>query len=650
MRTIKIECQEADGVEVTLCRGLKSDGAGGLVPSNDIEPPERATGGTLAQPQRLALPWLGVEGHTLQSQPLPPRQLGGGYRGGETSLDIADAATLRGDYLRAYRRIVAGAAAGGGFVAPILARVVLYGFGGERLREGPPVLLTPTQAGVFGAQAAEYSLSTGGLAEGGVIRSQSYRVVMHWPAEASTREWLDKVASAGVEFSPQLHAVDGDGWCQARVSSGDGQNLTLRLSAPGMSLTSASNGTPWWRHQVGLMLGRFDIEAYEGARFDASDMRARTIDNIRPDDALTEQDGVSKHLHATLDSITTAEQALRTPHNFTAATSCVNGTAIAYGGVRPVSFEGYSAQEYAVAQGYVSSLLAYPDGRCSGLNVDGRRVALTPTADGRWAWYLDDNLQGIQATTVEADLSNIESTQPGEGLLGVAALTDPLRLTAMAELPAAAVALVTSVRSRSSWDFGRRHFYAFTPKGIHALMLSADNRKLDSSIIDSRGVDNPRLVAPGEGGVYACAGETLVKVSGSAVTTLATLWEGIESVKYDPTAGSIWVSGGSRKRVYGRCPGRWHEPSVGDIKWSMMVEGAPERHIRGIDFRMSGKNFTGHVVVRLPSGRELARYRLDGPCKGIGARLAVPFRRQLEVMVEGRASSDFRLHELRISI
>lgn len=724
MGEIKLGFREANGIEVKECIGLRSDGAGGLQATGDLDSGVAHAGKLLGEIEgrvyscigrmlyvgeqsvecdtpvnsvcavgngrvlvmcegsspayldvkqmvierqpRLSLPYFSIRSQAQQSQALPARKLSGSYRGGDTALTLADASTLRSDYFAAYRRLVAGASAGGGYFAPILARVVLYGHNGERLLEGPPVLLTPPQDGVFGGQAAEYTLTPDGGISGGTLRGLSYRPVVNRPEEAGS-EWEHWVARVSVEVSPQLHGVDSTGWCGVRIAAESGtQNMSLRVTAPGMPLTEASGGSEWWRRQVELMLGRFEQEAYEVGSWDAKQFESETVSHNRPADGLDEQRSVSSRICQELPSASVAEQALRSPHQFSARLATVNGTTIAYGGVSALPFEGYTARDYSVGEGKVSALLAYPDGRCRRLLADGAERALKPTADGRWGFALGSNLRGESASTITTDLTGLTQTQPGPGLVGTASLTDPLRLRAMAELPGEAVALTPSVRSKSSWDFGRVHYYAFTPVGIHALALASSGESLQATEIDARGVANGDLVSVGERGVIAYSGDRLLRVAGSSVETLAEV-AGVERLGCDPEHGEIWVGGSWGTRIYGSDLPRWRSAGMnvdafggvgtrgllvsaggkayhamrgsGSVyaKWRGWISIPAGKRVDGLELRMSGGSFDGWVTLRSISGATISRYRLSGEAHGLSVRVAAPIRRRIEVLIEGTA-------------
>ncbi len=530
---------------------------------------DKSTGKAVAcrLPDRRHAPRLSrVDGGVI-SRPLPERTLKGTYSRSSVMLHPDDLHSLTKDYSTAYCDICNLAVAAGRYVQPVIARVSALDSGGQVLFRSAPVMISPDS----GAQLTQVSrqLSGAGLniVKETMLQATPFSIgVTFPPGFAST--WGDIVASVAVEVSPQIHPVNLDMLSAARIEHAGSDDAVVTLTAPGLSVTSggiAREGSEMRRRVEAVVMN-----------IDEAMRVARTIswnNGTTPADVTgifrAETVGCEAETRAMGELISQAAgdsscelplRLLNYPHTFSAACGGVSGGKMLWGGLTARLFDGYTAAEQSVKHSSVTSpvsltsivtladgrhlvntvtdsymilsqlspLIVYPHPAAVKITIiaDGKKweSALRPTACRSMAWCLADDLRPVTPVT---DAGNTAVPAGDEvlmrmpGAVALAPVVAPLEVGAVVEVGREAVTAVTpQVRAGSSLDVRRHHFYVFTRGGISAVTAGSGSKMLAAVRLDYRPVMTGAAVTEGADGVFAVAGEDLVKVSGNKVVTL----------------------------------------------------------------------------------------------------------------------------------
>lgn len=189
----------------------------------------------------------------------------------------------------------------------------------------------------------------------------------------------------------------------------------------------------------------------------------------------------------------------------------------------------------------------WPSGRISLSNAVGStraEVELTPTSDGTMTYYLNPTLKPVSLADSASALVPAEN-RPGRvrcrGELIVSDVSCPMEALCRAALPEGVTVrgITAAARSRSSWDFGRAHFYVFTDAGIYAAAVNSARSRIDLSVIDHREVS---AWAPSARGIIAASGRSLLRLNGAGVTDLSSFPSTITALGCDNSRGELWIA------------------------------------------------------------------------------------------------------------
>ena len=479
----------------------------------------------------------------------------------------------------AYTRLHARAAAAGAWLQPVLVRVRYLDSDGHTLCLTPPRLV-----GLPAAPVAEGTLESDTRASalsGMAFAMRAYRLRVRWPEEAVAM--APQVAAVAVEVTPQIHPVDPAGVSECRATRLTADSMRLQVSLPGMRLDGDVPEAV--ARMVPQALCRFDALARVAAviRFRQGEAAAATLLR-RPagDSVVAEIRSLARVIPAA--SGFTLRDAVVPPHAFTARTVAVNGNSVAWGGITPLprvapSVMGLAADtgEPSVWSGSVqvtfdsvddagvphsavrtfrhndlsvtalSPLVVCPDPRAVSVRIAvGLRsvtLPLSPTPDGRMAYYLSPGLTNITLDTqLTSQVVPAENPRPlgSPGGVVVAAADAPWLPLAAMELSGGRVSAITpSARSRSSWDFGRHHFYILGDAGIHALSVGARGDTLAAACVCPLDASEG-AVALTPDGVMAVAAGRLMKITGSMVDMLEPVGH-VTSMAFDVSRGELWM-------------------------------------------------------------------------------------------------------------
>ena len=664
------------------------------------------------------------------SAPLPGRTLRGNYGSRSTTLEAADIATLTDDFLDAYCRLGDMAAGAGGFIAPVIAQVRLRGGDGNLLHTSAPVIIAPE----VGLQAVETSMTVcdgdgGSTTSGAVLRATSFCIGVSFPATGEV-EWSGEVASVEVLVSPQLHPVDAAVTVSGSFGSFQGGAGKLTVVAPGVESKGdrAAEGTRFHRRVVAALARIDDIMTV--TVFGVSSAAGRVC-NPSATDTRRQLTALVSVLGGKVKPPTDVMmRELSRPHTFTAAVARQSGDTVVWGDITCHRFPGYTAREMGVAHEVsqpaavptaclvkfadgssvvtsmtehcfntlaLSPLITYPHPDAVELTVIvGTRsvtVPLTPVGDGRTACWLDPQCRAV-VPGVELGMFILPSATPRVSRfpdgVAVASRATPLDVAMAVRTGCGQVVELTpTVRTSSSWDFGRARFYAFTTSGICGIAVSGST--VTVAVIDSRGVTRKCGVATTSGGVAAIAGGDLVMVTGSRCVTLR------ENVQADMAGwcgsrGELWLTGSVDGKtlvcdVKGNAimtrddvapvmflsasPSLYMLDRDGKVLDASVEVGSPAREVSwrvrvplgawsamtGMSVALSSSRYKGNVTLLADNGAGSAHalpvvdMAVDGEVNHpVVARLSAPLRRYATVAVSGVVSADTLIQETIISI
>lgn len=186
-------------------------------------------------------------------------------------------------------------------------------------------------------------------------------------------------------------------------------------------------------------------------------------------------------------------------------------------------------------------------------------ITLTPATDGDYAYALSDDFMprefGESHSPMPVEGVALPLAAPKRGMIVCSPATNPLAPCSQADCGAGRIlALATSPRSRSSWQFGCGHLYAFTTEGVWGVGVSSyAGRALSVGALSTGAVRLPGHVT--EAGDYVVAltagGREIIAMSGAAAKTIATPLPGLKfnGLGYIPAAGTLLLRHGEGNLV-----------------------------------------------------------------------------------------------------
>lgn len=648
------------------------------------------------------------------SEPVDLVTLSPGYAAGGVTLLPAHRVKLTQAIGEAYRRLNARSAAAGGWFQPVIARTRTVDASGRTLYVSQLVMV-----GTASALKLTGSLAFGdksSAVEGLTLSARPFRLRVSCPKP------LPEGVRIVVEVSPQLHPFDPAGVSECRLTRLDATHARLDASLPGVRL-DADGSAAVARHVPRV------ITSLDSLCDSVGELRCGTLYTLfsAPRGESVEAD--IKRIGAAGSSPSAAViAATAVPHRFSAAAARVSGTTVVWAGIEPLPLAAPSVSELAAAgtaggcTGSVqvtfsgsdsagtpystvrtfalpdytptalSPLIVYPDARATALRVAVGtawvKVPLVPAPDGRSAYYLAPDLLPVeisQSGSATVPAANPPAMRLPGGII-VADAADPFVPRASAELPGGSiVAVAEGARSRSSWDFARRHFYLFATSGIYALTVDSRGTGLSLARISPAEVTAPAVAATPQG-VAAIAGGRLVMVSGSVARIVEDVdARGATALGYDPARGELWIGGPDAAAtrvladdgfIYERTPGvdalcgsggrLWiaarggmlrvtgtDEPepaadSLVKIFWEGRAIARGER-VRGVEWHLTARAVAAVMRVSGDGGfgsegaTPLTALRVDGQLNSpLTARLIAPPRRNLSATIQGLVSPDAR--------
>lgn len=594
-----------------------------------------------------------AEPMTPVAMTVDPVALSAPYNPGD-KVSAADAATLRRAVADSYRRLSADAYSQGVFFQPLIARAVITNRRGAVLYRGPELLVMPPDGLPFD-RAMQLPMSQRNATDALTVSVPSFRLrVVSSPV--AIQHWDSRAAYLYIEVSPCFHTwtagADRSSSVVSVVRSGAAASF-MAVGMPGAEYGLSAHNSDRNRTLVTAMLRRFDdvrrqIGAIERPLEHGENL---LLDSYLTPDLETQHAALADALDdvCRVDAPVTA--ALNAPHSFTAASVASTPSAIAYGNVSALLFEGYSPLDYAsavtdsgpwravtrvfFADGSISSrltagasrrpaalgpLIVYPDPQAVAIEIDlfggdtsspGQRWRfwLTPDTSGCRAIALTDTLAPPDITgSVDFDAAKaVTSRASPRPMPGIVALAHPVRptvITSVAELPRPVTAITPATSSSAAWDYGRTRFYAFTADSVVVLNAASSLASIATGRIASVGVTARRSVTRAPAGtVYMVSGNSFVyRLDGSRATLLSHLPAPVDAIGYDASAGLLVAA-----NTDGRDPLFHIDPATGAVAHTSSSPGPFDT------FLAAGT----HLLMDTQSGlKDIAADWRDSPADG----------------------------------
>jgi len=646
-------------------------------------------------------PSLTAVGVAVVEQIMPSRRLKNSYSPSQRHLDATDISTLSADYREAYAALVANADSLGAFIQPIVARCRLVDADGSTVYSTPPVLVTPSAAQPLQCTSVDRAMSqeNGGLClvAPTALRATAFRIRVSWPETLPG----ERVDHAVVELSRQVEPYSAKARCVSRLTFPGTDTGALKLALPGMTLAGDVPG----RVRSAIINTAM---AMDTNRASAVTVR-QNADGSWPEiiagsDAPVPTD-VPRHALGFIPAVVGGSGDVRVFADVTLPVArCVSpgeysadapdNTDVGWSGSVAVTcsdmVDGERRKIVGTFRGRgaiaaLSPLVCHSDASAIEMSVAvGTRRATIPlsaTPDGSMAYYLAPDLKPVslvagQSAVVPADNPGVDPRYPG--MVVIADSRRPLVPLCRVSLPdgVRVISVAPAARSKSSWDFGRAHFYLFTTAGIYAMAVNSSRTRVGLALIDSRMVTAWSLTPVG---VMAVAGVSLIRLNGAGVTDVAVLERAAVMTGWNSELGELWVADADGRVTVG--DSGWNYPFIHNIQIEALaqtdngllaVSGTSAYHVgaeeifnvpvniatatvftgingrpRRVTWNISASEFSGSLSLVADGGAAGAMQatvtRLD--VKGalncpVSARIITPHRRRFTAGIEGLVSAD----------
>lgn len=517
-----------------------------------------------------------------------------------------------------YSEIASMAASAGSWIAPVVARWHIVGHSGRRLYSSEPQIVRPYGYPCAGDYTAEgvrtgtdFSVSAFSLS------ANAFRLRVDTSAILASPYWSENAVAVELTCSPQLHTFDPAQSAAYRIVRPSLPNPSLTVAVPGAtdrfsSLSGARDA------MLQAMAERMESAEERVALIQLSDSPV-TVALPRVADAADELKDFKRRSSlplATTISDSSLWGRLLTAGSFVARCVSVNGNTLIWGDI---------------------SLPAFPDERYYG---------------------------SVVTTSLDAPLTPLGSLTVCDSQL---------------------FSLQPAVRSRSSWDSSRGNFYALAEGGIFAVRCSSAQVPASAVLIDYCGIDSPSNVVYTPSAVYVLSRGKLISVSSGASKAVADSVEA-SAVGWQSSTDEIWLLGpDGRLEIYNTAGGSWRSVAVNglkftsisqqqelmelyvgdspyvvsdgppqscDVAWSVTVEVADLKRIKGLQLRAASSSIVGSLTVDGSEGfnrHNLLTVSLDGQLRHpLTLRTLAPFRRYLTATLRASVSPDFRLRSLSL--
>lgn len=597
----------------------------------------------------------------------------------------ADLRNLSKGLTGAYSRLVAGAASSGLWVQPTLCRCRFLDADGNTVHMSSPQLvgidslwqcMDELTANVEKRSDSDFTVGDFSIS------------VSTWKLEATipgkSETGMTAVKEVIVETSAVLDPVDVGGDCEVMFARIRDNAPVCRVRMAGTSV-GMSPSVPAEKQKVMQLLSGGDNVWQERLRVSVSG--SATTVSVPAPAYDTERTQLKRGLKCARPAASSESDrllsAISAPNRFGARFGVRVGSSVAWGDVCPVPFSGYDAGELfergdetveaivevlcggcVIAKRRVSGsglsrrlvpLVSYPNVAATILRVavNGGTVTEIPLHScGMIAAGFSDD--GIEVAARESDIP-VQSRRYAGYIVGAYA-ENPLWLTRAVSVSGSPLSgLTEAIRSRSSWDFGKTHLYAFSSEGIFAVCFNAGSGYVSATRIDRRSATHGGAVS--DTGVYVPVSGGLAIVNGARTVGFVELpfdavkimWNVGERLLLceSPDGDRCWVSDSGEVCLVG---------DAGEVVWRGKMDSRSNCG-EFADISIVCSNFSGTVSVESDGGRYGIQKSVLGMVKVNGAlNLPLRFRclkgpkwSRLTTVVNGLASDDFEIVEAKMT-
>lgn len=519
----------------------------------------------------------------------PALNLTGSYSTWPTPMTKADIALLSQTIADAMRSNAESAAADGMAYAPLIVRYRLLDAASRPLYTSIPRMVTP--CGVQGAASTEVSIALSGGSYRNIapisIPLTAYRLTLS--AELSRVAAVDcsAVTSLQLLVTPMIDLIDYG--AKMYLSPLASSNSEARLRASRTLCMTPEAAIP-------AMLDRLDTLSTVAATLPnpfapdsplTSGGWTPTL-TVNPD-IVGAQTALLRSLRTPVkpSAVSPLMRLTASPHTFTAATAAVAGDVVALGDITAIAALPPTAQQLCTpapsigewsakvrltlrndcglteelcvetagtdfAPSLLPSMVTYPHPGATLLEMqitsgDVTRsfsCHLTPTPDGTAACWTAPQLtpRAVAALPVATEqfipFTKRHSSRHSSALF-VAPTDTPLLPVASATVGSGTLtAIAESPRASQSIAFGRKHLYAFTSAGTHAVSLS-QAMAIAVSPLHPASVTSAACVASAPGSLYAATRDAVLRFTGGSAVTVAARGR-FKAIAYSSTFDELW--------------------------------------------------------------------------------------------------------------
>ncbi len=514
------------------------------------------------------------------------------YNPGDT-VTMADRSTLGTMLSRVYAEVCVQARTSGVFFEPLVARAVVRGRDGRVLHRGPHLLIMPPDGPAFD-RAVSLPVTTKNAVDGSDISVAGYRLRVRVLPMAS-QQWCERAERIDIEVSPCFLAwrdTADNSAAEANMVRQGTSGLAMLVRMPGSEHCPAAFNTARNTRLVANMVAHFDsvstVIASIAQPFDRGGDTVVTPDGMPGISAQTE---ALRTLNRTKSPAAAdlTRHCLNAPHSFTAKLMSTIPAAMAYTGITPLLYPGYTPFDHVatfeddVATWTAMTTVTYADGTtsrrfCQGVSAvphslnpliafphpearaidivleDDRggelprcwHVALTPSPDGLHAIGLAE-ISTVRTPEIDTEAWLHDTTsqrrpqQNRSGLIAIAPANRPLDITTTVDLGLAVTAITAARSSAAAWDFGRTRFYAFTDRSTFLVNIASSLADASIGIISQTGVPGPGAVAADDtvNTYYIGGSRTIYRIDGSRVVRVADCLVDIDRLGFDRSTRTL---------------------------------------------------------------------------------------------------------------
>lgn len=649
--------------------------------------------------------------------------------------------TLGKELCDAYSRLAALAADGGLWLQPVAVRWHLLDSAGERAYSSAPIVAgcgwqcvgTMSADCVKGADTLDVPSLR--------MTAEPYRLSLSVDPGNAARLIASGIAAIEVTATAQIHPVDSRSDVAWRLVRQSTSVPVLTVALPGATDRFSSRNARRAEMLCRMMAFRDSAETRIGiVRLDADGCESTLSRTDAPtlDEETKNIDSLlSKSPDRQSGRASTLLQSILSPNCFTAAAAAVSGDTVVWGDVTPVvptslsvsdicaefieedwggvlevTYGGGATRRFALSGTMCptawGAAVSYPDASAVGLTLYVRRSAggvyrgtrrLTPLADGSRAIALDSGLSTEELDLWQGEMPEADGADVADGrcpgAIVTARLAAPTVALAAVECCHSPIRrLIPAMRSRSSWELTRSHFYAYSEAAVYAVSVNSGRSAVAATEIDSRGVDHGGAVARTPSGAVSLHKGQLLRVVGSVADTVVEATPFVDAV-WDNAGNRLWLLdglGNLQMRDSSLCrrvaipspaqfaaihsadnrlwledvdelyristPGERNPRETQPIVWRAVTAVPSGLRVCGLILEMGAGDFFGTVTLegRAAPGdssqsRTMMRLAVKGPLvRPLVRRFAAPFRPIVAIEINATVSPDFMLRRVALIV